>query len=79
MKSWVTVSIPDTFSVEPTKSVFNYITVSLPTTVPLGTYMFNVISCRTDGLNPVSTSAACTAVTTNYGSGVQPLEIIVKS
>ncbi len=78
MRSWVTLALNDPYSVEPTRTVFNYITVNVPSTAPLGTYMFGVMACKTDGTS-ITQSQCLPATTTGvWGGGVQPLEILIK-
>ncbi|MBM3304141.1 MAG: hypothetical protein FJY76_03515 [Candidatus Aenigmarchaeota archaeon] len=78
MKSWVTLSMNGPFSVEATRTVFNYITVSVPSNAPLGTYMFGVMACKVDGTGMTQSQCIPTATTGVWGGGVQPLEILIK-
>lgn len=73
---WATFS-KSPFIVEKTQVGYSYITITVPTSAPSGTYMFSVVACRTDGTS-ITSSDQCMPTTLNWGGSAQPLEILVK-
>jgi len=77
MENWVT-GFTGPVSIQPNKIGYRTISIMIPNNAVSGTYIFNVIACADMPPTSITSSAACTETTLNWGSSAQQLTITVK-